>query len=86
VLENFPGIKEVIESGEPGFEYIVQMEYPLRVELQPSVQLGLAMLYYCQSFTDESIQIMMEHFQTILLEIIKNPHQPVKELKKLING
>ncbi len=85
VIENFPGIKEkskVDASGRPNFEYIAQMEYPLRVELQPSPELGLVMQYYHQYFTHVSIRTMLNDFSRLLLAIVSHPQQTVDELLK----
>jgi aryl carrier-like protein len=89
VVENFPGIKEkskIDASGRPNFEYIAQMEYPLRVEFQPGPELGLVMQYYRRHFTAESIEAMMNDLQTLLAEIIKNPAQKVGDLEGLISS
>jgi hypothetical protein len=92
VVENFPGIKKSKKdkaslSGEPGleFEYIAQMEYPLRVELQPGLVLGLTMQYYPRYFTDAAIKTMLGDFHQLIDEILKNPHRTAGELRELIS-
>jgi hypothetical protein len=90
VIENFPGIKENLSKalslgkGGPGFDYTAQMEYPLRVELQPSIDLGLIMQYYRRSFTPISVETMMNAFQALLTEIIKNPNRDVGDFEVLL--
>jgi hypothetical protein len=54
------------------------MEYPLRVELFPLLELRLTMHYYRRCFTPASIEIMLTDFRTLLLSIVKNPHQLVE--------
>jgi hypothetical protein len=65
-------------SRDTGFEFRPQMEYPLRGELFPLLELRLTMHYYRRCFTPASIEIMLEDFRTLLLSLVKNPHQQVE--------
>ncbi|MCP5047718.1 MAG: hypothetical protein GY940_11140 [bacterium] len=88
VIENFPGLKEGrMKSHRAGLElggkYTAKMEYPLlRVVLLPYVALELTIQYYLRIYTDDAIQGMIDDYHRVLLAIVENPDQPVKQLKK----
>ena len=93
VVENFPGIKENmqralrssgagdrLESRGPGFDYIAQMEYPLRVEFQPGLFLGLTMQYYRRSFSDAAVSRMIGDLTRLIEEVPKDPRRTLRQL------
>jgi len=89
VLENFPGFKEGLNrslrsGGGPGYVYTAQMEYPLRLEMLPSINIGIAMQFYKRNLLASSVERMMSDFQSLILRVIENPNQTVAQLKESI--
>ena len=90
VLENFPGANESKIKGispresspKAELKYLAQMEYPLRVELFPLLELRVTMQYYRRCFTDAAIEVMLKDFHSLLLAVIANPYQRVGELRQ----
>ncbi|MGD2090342.1 MAG: amino acid adenylation domain-containing protein [Candidatus Aminicenantes bacterium] len=64
--------------------YHAKMEYPLRVDLYPGIEICLVFNYYRSYFTDAVINGLMRNFQTLMESISTKPNQTLAELMKRI--
>ncbi|MCU0288765.1 MAG: condensation domain-containing protein [Acidobacteria bacterium] len=60
--------------------FYAKMEYPLRFDIYPGIEIGLVFNYYRRYFSDEMINRLLEDYRGILSEIVKNPGQNLEEL------
>ena len=87
VFENYPVDSSLREQeGSLSFtdvQVIEQTNYPLTVVANSSEQIGLGFSYDQSRFSDESIQRVLGHMQTVLDEITSDPDQLVSNLSLL---
>jgi non-ribosomal peptide synthetase component F len=70
-----------VEGGINTFElFYAKMEYPLRLDIYPGVEIGLVFNYYRRYFSDSAIKTLLEDYRGILEGIVKNPGQGLEEL------
>ena len=60
--------------------FYAKMEYPLRFDIYPGMEIGLVFNYYRRYFRDSVINKLLEAYQGILERIVKNPGQDLEEL------
>ncbi len=60
--------------------FYAKMEYPLRFDIYPGVEIGLVFNYYRRYFSDTAIKTLLKDYRDILEGIVKNPRQGLDEL------
>jgi amino acid adenylation domain-containing protein/non-ribosomal peptide synthase protein (TIGR01720 family) len=60
-----------------------ETNYPLSVSVGTRSKLQISISYDCQRFDNPTITRMLEHLQTLLVEISNNPNQKLKDLQIL---
>jgi aryl carrier-like protein len=61
-----------------------KMECPLRLDIDPGVEICVALHYYRRCFSDAVIDRLLENFKTLIESIVTSPNQTVGELMQVI--
>lgn len=87
VFENYPVDPSLPQGGESlsirDVSFAASTNYPLTVVVGGRSQLSLEIEYSCQRFDAATITRMLEHFRTLLEEMVANPNQRLKDLQVL---
>jgi hypothetical protein len=65
--------------------YHAKMEYPLRLDVDPTLNIGLVFHYYRQCVSDVVVKGLQENLKNLIESIAANPRQTIGELMELIN-
>jgi non-ribosomal peptide synthetase component F len=65
--------------------YHAKMEYPLRLDVDPTLNIGLVFHYYRQCISDVVVKGLQENMKILLESIANKPQQTIGELMQLIN-
>jgi amino acid adenylation domain-containing protein/non-ribosomal peptide synthase protein (TIGR01720 family) len=84
VFENYPLDARVLGSGTSlkaiGLWWFDQTNYPLTVVATPEIEFSLEIFYDAHRLTDEVVQRMLDHLQTILDSFATDPNQTVARI------
>ncbi|MFB2976515.1 amino acid adenylation domain-containing protein [Microseira sp. BLCC-F43] len=87
VFENYPvypAVGQLNSNLEIGnFRTFGKTNYPLTVTVVPDSELLLKIGYVCDRFHSDTINRMLRHLETLLLNLIAKPHQRLSELSLL---
>jgi amino acid adenylation domain-containing protein len=87
VFENYPidpAVRQFNSNLEIGnFRTFGKTNYPLTVTVVPDSELLLKIGYVCDRFHSDTINRMLAHLETLLLNIVAKPHQRLSELSLL---
>ena len=87
VFENYPvdpAVGQLNSNLEIGnFRTFGKTNYPLTVTVIPDSELLLKIGYVCDRFHTDTINRMLGHLETLLLNIVAKPHQRLSELSLL---
>ncbi|HKV35338.1 MAG TPA: amino acid adenylation domain-containing protein, partial [Pyrinomonadaceae bacterium] len=90
VFENYPLDVQVLGSGESlktsDVWWFDQTNYPLTLVATPGDELSLEIFYDTNRFTNDVVQRMLEHLQTLLEDFVADPFQRVSYVPIVTGG